>query len=263
MFGSFQFTPIVRALLIINIAFFFIDKFVFGLTDLFGLRYVLSENFHVFQIFTYMFLHADFGHVFFNMFALFMFGPMLEHFWGPKKFLIFYLVTGLGAAFIYSLVTFYKMYELQNAISVYVANPNPDAFVIFVNKFGLRNFNFVNEFAQNSSDPLLINRSLQFVNEVFIVKSNVPMIGASGAVFGILMAYGMTFPQTELFIFPLPFPIKAWVYVTCYGIIELYSGVRASEGDNVAHFAHLGGMIFAFIMIRMWRKKNSNYGEYY
>jgi len=262
MFRNFQFTPVVKALLILNLVVFALGKFVFDLTPLFGLRYVLSQNFHVFQFFTYMFLHADFGHVFFNMFALFVFGPMLEHFWGAKKFLIFYVVTGIGAGVIYSLITFYQMYELQHAISVYASNPNPDAFVIFVNKFGFNSYSFVNAFAQNPNDSEFISKSINIANEIFVLKSNVPLIGASGAVFGILMAYGMTFPQTELFIFPLPFPIKAWVYVTVYGIIELYSGVRATEGDNVAHFAHIGGMLFAFVMIRMWRKKGSGYDYY-
>lgn len=255
-----MFTPVVRALLVLNLVVFVLDKFIFDLTPLFGLRYVLSNNFHLFQFFTYMFLHADFGHVFFNMFALFMFGPMLEHFWGPKKFLVFYIITGIGAGFIYSLITFYQMYDLQGAISAYAANPSPDAFTIFINKYanGIYhlNYKFINAFAENPTDPQFIKESLSFTADLFARKSNVPLIGASGAVFGILMAFGMTFPHTELFIFPLPVPIKAWVYVTVYGIIELYSGVHATEGDNVAHFAHVGGMIFAYVMIRMWRKKD-------
>jgi membrane associated rhomboid family serine protease len=219
--------------------------------------------FYPFQFFTYMFLHADFSHVFFNMFALFMFGPLLERFWGPKKFLAFYLITGIGAGFIYSCITFYQMYDLHSAIQAYIAAPGPDAFTVFMNKYAqgqyMANYGFINSFAENPTDEGFIKESIDFTQMLFQRKANVPMIGASGAVFGILMAFGMLFPNTELFIFPLPIPIKAWLYVTVYGIIELYSGVRGAEGDNTAHFAHIGGMIFAYIMIKLWRENRQDF----
>lgn len=260
---NFFFTPVVKNLLILNLVVFVIDKFVFPLTDLFGLRYILSTMFYPFQFFTYMFLHADFSHVFFNMFALFMFGPLLERFWGPKKFLAFYLITGIGAGFIYSCITFYQMYDLHSAIQAYIAAPGPDAFTVFMNKYAqgqyMANYGFINSFAENPTDEGFIKESIDFTQMLFQRKANVPMIGASGAVFGILMAFGMLFPNTELFIFPLPIPIKAWLYVTVYGIIELYSGVRGAEGDNTAHFAHIGGMIFAYIMIKLWRENRQDF----
>lgn len=266
MFGGFMFTPVVRALLTINMAVFIISQFIFDLTPIFGLRYVLSQQFHLFQFVTYMFLHADFGHVFFNMFALFVFGPMLENHWGSKKFLMFYLVTGIGAGLIYSAISFYQMYDLQMAINQYAANPNPDSFTVFMNKYAnstyLKNYGFINGYAADPTNTEYIKQSIEFANHLFARKAYAPLIGASGAVFGILMAFGMSFPQAELFILFIPFPIKAWVYVTVYGIIELYSGVRAAENDNVAHFAHIGGMIFAFVLIRLWRKKNT-YNDYY
>lgn len=262
---NFNITPVVKALLLINLLVFVADAFIFSFTPLFGLRYILSPNFHGFQFVTYMFLHANFSHVFFNMFALFMFGPLLESFWGSKKFMIFYFVTGIGAGVVYSLITFYQMWDLQQAITAYIANPNPDSFTIFFNKYAGGSFNvnyrFINAFAENPESQDYIKESVIFVTDLFNAKSNVPMIGASGAVFGILMAYGMTFPNSEMYLFPIPIPIKAWVYVTFYGIIELYQGVKAAENDNVAHFAHLGGMIFAFIMIRLWRDKSQN--DYY
>lgn len=260
---NISFTPIVRILLILNLAVFVIDHFIFPLTDLFGLRYLLSTKFYPFQFFTYMFLHADFGHVFFNMFALIMFGPLLEKYWGPNKFLAFYIITGLGAGFIYSCITFYSMYDLHNAILSYIANPTPDTFTIFMNKHAsgqyYANYGFINSYAANPTDGNYIKESIEFVNLLFQRKANIPMIGASGAIFGILMAFGMLFPNSELYLFPLPIPIKAWLYVTLYGIIELYSGVRGSEGDNTAHFAHIGGMIFAFIMIKLWKEKSQHF----
>jgi membrane associated rhomboid family serine protease len=211
-----------------------------------------------------MFLHHDFSHVFFNMFALLMFGPILEEFWGPKKFLTFYLVTGVGAGFFYSIINFIQLYDLQNAISAYIINPTPDALTIFINKHGASInkdvlYEFLSAFKNDATNSVYIKESIQFINGIYQAKSAFQMVGASGAVFGILMAFGLSFPQMELYIFPLPIPIKAWIYVTVYGLIELYSGVHAQAGDNVAHFAHIGGMIFAFIMIQLWKKKEENY----
>ncbi|MDX2190631.1 MAG: rhomboid family intramembrane serine protease [Bacteroidota bacterium] len=260
---NFSITPAVRNLLLINLVVFITDKFVFDLTNLFGLRYIYGSEFYPFQFFTYMFLHADFSHIFFNMFALFMFGPLLERFWGPKKFLIFYIITGIGGGVIYSIITFYNMYDLQSAINLYLQDPNPDKFTIFMDKYAKgiyhANYNFINRFAENPTDQGMIQESIDFVKVLFDRKANAPLIGASGCVFGVLMAFGMLFPNTELFIFPLPVPIKAWLYVTFYGLIELYAGVRAQEGDNVAHFAHIGGMVFAYIMIRLWKSRRDEF----
>ncbi|MDX2195377.1 MAG: rhomboid family intramembrane serine protease [Cytophagales bacterium] len=253
-----MFTPVVRALLVTNLAFFLVDTFVFPLTNLFGLRYIFSVLFFPFQFATYMFLHADFSHILFNMLALFNFGPMLERFWGPKKFLTFYLVCGIGAGIVYEGINFYQLYRLQGQINLYAQNPTPDNFAAFMKNNSetgyMLSYDFIREFSENPESNDYVSQSIRHINDLFIRKSNAPLIGASGAVFGILMAFGMMFPQSELFLFPLPIPIKAWVYVTVFGIFELYLGVRASEHDNVAHFAHIGGMIFAYIMIVMWRK---------
>jgi membrane associated rhomboid family serine protease len=260
---NFSITPVVKNLLILNLIVFVIDHFVFPLTNMFGLRYIMASTFYPFQFFTYLFLHADFSHVFFNMFALFMFGPLLERFWGPKKFLIFYVVTGLGAGFIYSCISYYQMYDLHQAILTYTANPSPDGFTIFMSKYAngmyYNNYTFINAFAENPTSENYISESIEFMNQLFYQKSNVPMIGASGSVFGVLMAFGMLFPNSEMYIFPLPVPIKAWIYVTIYGIIELYSGVRGAEGDNTAHFAHIGGMIFAYLLIRIWKENRNDF----
>lgn len=258
---NFMLTPAVRSLLMINAASYLISAFIFPpLSGYFGLRYIFSANFYPFQLVTYMFLHADFMHLFFNMFALFMFGPIIERFWGTKRFITFYIVCGLGAGFIYSLATLYSMYDLQLAINAYISNPTPDTFTVFAKIYAegsyYANIQFLNAFAENPDNENLVRESIRFVEDLFTRKSNIPMVGASGCVFGILMAFGLLFPQMELFIFPLPIPIKAWLYVAVYGVLELYQGVHAEDGDNVAHFAHIGGMIFAYILIRIWRNQD-------
>jgi hypothetical protein len=146
-----------------------------------------------------MFTHVEFNHLFFNMFALFMFGATLENYWGQKRYLTYYLVTGIGAGLIQILV-------------------------------------------------LLLQG----------VTSPIPTIGASGAVFGLLLAFGMLFPNTPLYLMFIPIPIKAKYMVLGYGLIELFFGVAGFRMDNVAHFAHLGGMLFGIVLILYWRKKDMN-----
>jgi membrane associated rhomboid family serine protease len=162
-----------------------------------------------------MFLHDpySFSHVFFNMFAVFMFGRTLEDIWGPKRFLSYYLITGIGAAIVQIVILYLRI---------------------------------------SASVP----------SEMFYAVNSIT-VGASGAVFGILLAFGMLFPNAQLFIIPFPFPIKAKWFVIGYGLLELFFGVSNRVGDNVAHFAHLGGMLFGILMILYWRKKDRGYGRYY
>ncbi len=162
---------------------------------------VASDYFMPHQIITHMFMHGSIGHLFFNMFAVFMFGRTLETVWGPRKFLTYYLLTGIGAGLTQLLVT-------------------------------------------------------------AIAGSMVPTVGASGAVFGILVAFGMMFPNAQLFIIPFPFPIKAKWLVIGYGLFELLSGITNNADDNVAHFAHLGGLLTGVIILLIWRYKNKRNGYY-
>lgn len=211
---------VTKNLLIIN-GIIWLAQFVLlrrsdiDLTQFFGLHFPASDYFRIYQLVTYMFLHDPFSisHVFFNMFALFMFGRTLEQVWGPKRFLTYYMVTGIGAGLIQLLVLYIR---IQAVIP-------PEMF--------------------------------SMVNSV--------TVGASGAVFGILLAFGMLFPNAQLFIIPFPFPIKAKWFVIGYGLLELVFGVANRTGDNVAHFAHLGGMIFGIIMILYWRRKDKQHGRYY
>ena len=219
--------PITKNLLIINVLCFFgalvARRYGMDLNDMLGLHFVLASDFKPFQLVTYMFMHADFQHIFFNMFAVWMFGRTLEMVMGPKRFLIYYMVCGIGAGFVQEIVQ-YADYALH--LSHY-AGVNTGLSVI----------------------PMA-----EFLNMMTTV-------GASGAVYGILLAFGMLFPNSQMFVFPIPFPIKAKFFVIGYAVIELLSGLGAS-GDGIAHFAHLGGMIFGFFMIMHWRKKNNN-GQFY
>lgn len=190
-----------------------------------GLHFFLAGDFNVAQLITYMFMHAGFTHLFFNMFAVWMFGRLLEQVWGPKRFLFYYLVCGIGAGLIQELVQ-YIHYE--TVLSAY--------------------------------DSVSTGYSVIPMKEYLNMMTTV---GASGAVYAILLGFGMSFPNQPLFIFPLPFPIKAKYFVIGYAVIELYSGLANNAGDNVAHFAHLGGMIFGILLIMYWRKKNRGNGNYY
>jgi len=217
-----QMPAVTKNLLIINILCFaacvVLEKYNLEFTQLFGLHFALSEQFQLWQPLTYMFMHAGFAHLFFNMFALWMFGRTLEMVWGPKRFLIYYLVCGLGAALAQELVQFIQYFALL---------PNLQ------------------------SGDLSAAYSYQ-------VLMQIPTIGASGAVYGILLAFGMLFPNERMFIFPLPMPIKAKWFVMAYAAIELFQGLGASSADNVAHFAHLGGMFFGFFLILYWKRNGNN-----
>lgn len=185
------------------------------LTSLLGLHFFLAEDFHFFQFFTYMFLHGGFSHIFFNMFALWMFGAVVEWVWGPKKFLFYYISCGIGAGFIQELAQ-YINYSVE----------------------GLAAYEYVKIGTQQMTTDAYLNLWTT--------------IGASGAVYAILLAFGMIFPNERLFIIPFPFPIKAKWLVIGYIAIELFSAL-SGPGDGVAHTAHLGGMLFGFIMIRYWQ----------
>lgn len=212
---------ITKNLLIINILFFFgtvvAKNYNIDLIKLLGLHFFMADDFNPIQLISYMFLHANFGHVFFNMFAVWMFGRILEEVWGAKRFLIYYLVCGIGAGIIQEVV---QLVHYEMVLSSY----------------------------ENVNIGTAIIPMAEYLNLMTTV-------GASGAVYGILLAFGMLFPNQPLFIFPLPMPIKAKYFVIGYAVIELYLGLANNQGDNVAHFAHLGGMIFGFFMIKYWRKK--------
>jgi membrane associated rhomboid family serine protease len=220
-----------KNLLVINVLAFLatwvLEKSGINLTALGGLHFFLASDFHFYQFFTYMFLHAGFTHILFNMFALWMFGSVIERVWGPKKFLFYYIVCGIGAGLVQELVQ-YVDYYMQ----------------------GLSAYEYVSVGDTRMSMAAYLNLRTT--------------IGASGAVYGILLAFGMIFPNERLFIIPFPFPIKAKWLIVGYIAIEFFSAM--GQNDGVAHMAHLGGMLFGFLLIRYWQKhpdSSQRYGRSY
>jgi len=233
--------PVVKNLIIINALMLFVT-YVLGLKgiDLYkilGLHYYASPDFRPYQLVTHLFMHGDIWHLVFNMFSLWMFGRVLESVWGPRRFFIYYFVTGLGAAFLHTFVNFL---EFQ-----YIASKMSHEDVQMVLSQGTEIFHQGKNFSDVAAGKL---------NMIL----NIPTVGASGAVFGILLGFGMLFPNTELMLLFPPIPIKAKYFVLGYGAIELFSGITGS-GSNIAHFAHLGGMLFGFILIKYWNTKTKNF----
>jgi len=258
--------PVVKNLLIINGLFFlatisFQSAFGIDLENLLGLHYFQSELFRPYQYVTYMFLHANVSHIFFNMFALWMFGYLLENVWGPKRFLTYYMITGIGAALVQTFVNWLDISSIQVAAEAYQNAPSIDAFIAFVRNHYPNYYEaegtilqFIQTWNLDKTNPAYLNQSVEYIGQLIRMQMDVPTIGASGAVYGILLAFGMMFPNMLVFIYFL-FPIKAKWIVILYGVIELVSGLSSNPNDNVAHFAHLGGMIFGFFLILYWRKK--------
>lgn len=262
----FRLTPVVKNLLIINIVVFILQYMLSSMdfTGLISLWIIESDNFKPYQYFSYMFAHGSFGHILFNMLGLVFLGPLLEQFWGPKRFLIFYLVTGIGAGVLYSGIEYWRTSELEKDVTNYILEPTPDNFSLFVDEhsryFRSTVYDFANDFSKNPDDPYYISESKTVVKSTYQnLLNGSSMLGASGAIYGILMAFGLLFPNTQLMLLIPPVPIKAKYLVLILGGIALYSGLNQDSGDNVAHFAHLGGMIFAFIMIKLWQKDRNKF----
>ena len=209
--------PVVKHLLIINVLMYLatitLPRFNIDLTDILGLHFFKASDFRIYQLITYMFMHGNFGHLFFNMFALWMFGNTLENIWGSKRFLLFYMVCGIGAGLCQELVQY-----IQYSTS-------------------LANYSTVNLGGHIVTMDAYLNM--------------MTTVGASGAIYGLLLAFGMMFPNSMIYLYFL-FPIKAKWFVIGYAVIELVSGL--SGGGNVAHFAHLGGMLFGLLLILYWNK---------
>ncbi len=260
-------TPVVRNLLLINVVLYFVDSLLDGMPNHYLSFYsYLSDKFAPYQLFTYMFLHGGFFHLLSNMFGLFIFGPLLERFWGGQKFLAFYLITGVGAGVIYSLVNLYEFEKLESSVDQYIESPAPDVFFAFLRDY-YPNYtmdNRINEiaigYAENPESSNYEEGSVAVVRGLSQRTINdSSMLGASGAVFGILLAFGMLFPNTELLLLFPPMPVKAKYLVAFYGIYTIFAGIEKAPGDNVAHFAHLGGMIVAFILIKIWQSDRRNF----
>ena len=217
--------PVVKNLLIINVllylATFTMNRFHIDLTDYLGLHFFMASDFKAYQLITYMFMHGNFEHLFFNMFALWMFGNTLENMWGSKRFLLFYMVCGIGAGLCQEVVQYIQ---------------------------------YITSLAQYDSVNFGGGQVISMANYLNLLNT----VGASGAIYGLLLAFGMMFPNSMIYLYFFV-PIKAKWFVIGYAVIELVSGFIG--GGNVAHFAHLGGMLFGLILILVWKKKGKLYGE--
>jgi membrane associated rhomboid family serine protease len=240
---QFKLLPeVIKNLLIIN-GLFFLASVVFGnvfgtdLTRLLGVYLPQSEQFMPFQIVTHMFMHGNLGHIFFNMFALWMFGNALENVWGPKRFLIYYFVTGLGAALLHLGIQYWEYSSLISQLT--------EGEVQTVLREGASLW----ETGRNYTNPIMGQANALL---------NSPTVGASGAVFGVLLAFGMLFPNQYIYIY-FVLPVKVKYFVAVYGALELYNGIANDPASNVAHFAHLGGMLFGFLLLRYWKKNNGTF----
>lgn len=239
--GFFGLPPVVKNLIMINVLMLLANyaaKSVFhtDLVTILGMYFPKSEQFRPLQIVTHMFMHGGrdggFMHLFFNMFALYMFGGVLEKVWGPKRFLIYYFVCGLGAVVVHESVIAYEYNKFVHLL-------NPDQLQIVLNEGTA----YLNEGKVFSDETM---QSLQLL-------LNTPTVGASGAIFGVLLAFGVLFPNTQLMLLFPPIPIRAKYFVIIYGAIELYLAFT-QPGSNIAHAAHLGGMLFGYLLILYWRK---------
>lgn len=238
---------VTKNLLIINTLMYLgtlvAESYGIDLSRYLGLHFVLSEEFNAAQLITYMFMHGGISHLFFNMFALWMFGSVLEQVWGPRRFLFYYLLCGIGAGLVQEAVTAVHYLYIESGL--------PLEAVEVVRRDGAA----VLRQGMNYQDSTLAALNLAL---------NIGTVGASGAIYAILLGFGMLFPNQPIYLMFLPIPIKAKYIVMGYALIELYSGFINNPEDNVAHFAHLGGMIFGFILITYWRKRNKGggYGYY-
>lgn len=218
--------PVTRNIIIINFLIWIISElspdFMY---EKFALFYPKSQYFHWWQFVTHMFMHGGFWHVFFNMFTLYMFGSVLERVWGPKKYLLFYFVTGLGAAALHTGVEWIQCLHWEHIVNTGAA-----------------------------ADAIAANRSIQAL-------CMTPTVGASGAIYGLLLGYAMLFPDSRMTLLFPPITLKAKWFVLIFAVIELLTGVTG-VGGGIAHFAHLGGMLFGLILILWWKKGNKMYTYY-
>lgn len=269
--GSFQILPtVVKNLIIINaimaFAQFVLAERGIDLADYLGLHYWRSPLFRPWQLITHLFMHGSaysvnmtFLHLFSNMFSLWIFGSVLENYWGAQRFLTFYLICGCGAAMLHLFVLGYEFSTFEQAFYNYRENIGLDKYNLFIQQQSLDQYELFTRFRlfweSNPACADCADKSIEFINQYRDRMLNEATVGASGAVFGILFAFGYLFPNTLLYIYFL-FPIKAKYFIGLYAIFELYSGIRNSAGDNVAHFAHLGGMLVAFILLKVWKHRN-------
>ncbi len=262
----FNLTPTVRNLLIANIILFVLQDNLLPQLTQFGSLFPLgSPYFQAWQFITYMFLHGSWTHLLFNMFGLISFGPMLEQRWGGQRFLTFWLICGFGAGVLYEGTRFYESARMETLRTEFLAHPTGGDLAEFFRMYDPNAQGYeilAAALTRNPNSAELRQSAVQAVDGVVNDVRNSPsggMLGASGALFGVLMAFAYLFPNTKLIIFPLPIPLAAKYVIFGYAALELYQGVHRVPGDNVAHFAHLGGLIIGFVVLKIWERTNPDF----
>lgn len=258
----FRLTPVVQTLLLINIAIFAVPYLVGGgallneITDDLALRSFNSPKFKIYEIVTYMFMHGGWQHLFFNMLGLAFIAPMLEQVWGSQKFLLYYMVCGIGAGILYLAVNYFQLNAMQADLEVFMADSTPANFADFIRRHSVQPpeayLDLINRFSAHRNDPTVVEYFREAAIDIYKARLDIPMVGASGAIYGVLLAFGILFPNLTMMLFPLPIPVKAKYLVLGYGAMALYGLYQNAPSDNVAHMAHLGGMVVGLALLLIW-----------
>jgi membrane associated rhomboid family serine protease len=255
---------VIKNLLIINVLVFLAQSTIgsggsINMEALFGLHHIKSPLFQPWQIITHLFLHGNLMHLVYNMFALWMFGSELEDMWGPKRFLTFYFLCGIGAALIQLMWLWFQWHDLVNQFYAIRLHPTAESFVAFYNRYGLNNIQGAASALKNYlSDPgnaVSESRVLQYMSAFTYSVLSEPTIGASGAVFGVLAAYVYLFPNRQLYLYFVVAVKAKWIGLA-YFAFEIFSAFQNSPSDNIAHWAHIGGGLVGFLLVLTWNKKD-------
>ncbi len=256
-------TPVVKQLLIINVIVYLASMFLENF-DL-ALYFPGSPSFQPYQLITHFFMHGSIGHIFFNMFALVMFGSTLEARWGPKRFLFFYFFCAIGAAALYLGYDYYSYTQMEYAIEAFRNSPNLESFNAFFDRVNPKMLNpeSIAALKDGLFEGLPPEVATQVTSEMegilLKLQTENAAVGASGAIYGLLMAFGLIFPNVELMLIFLPIPIKAKYFIPVLMLAELFLGMNNFSWDNIAHFAHIGGALFGLLLILYWRKFDPDY----
>lgn len=241
---------VTRNLLILNVLMFLVTLYFqsqnIDLYSILGMHYLNSPLFEPYQLISHIFMHADIMHLFFNMFGLVMFGGFLERLWGPRRFFFFYMASAVGALLLYNSIGVIELMELKRQLAAAGSLGELDKFI--------REFPTLRMAAEQLSSTPLSNLETRY-----LLESYSTMFGASGAVFGVMSGFAILFPNTEMYIYFIPIPIKAKYLIGGYFVYELYRSIYQEAGDNVAHLAHVGGAVIGAIIVLYWRRKSKNF----
>lgn len=249
----FRLTPAIKLLLLINIAFFAVKSLLPSLhmDTILGLHNPGSDYFQFWQPLTHVFMHADLSHIFLNMLGLVIFGVALEERWGQRKFILYFMVCALGGAALFLATNYYELLQLKKLINAYTSQPDFENLKFLAHKIPQIGFNL--DEAQKHwmiSPELFSAETTKITNDYYKAVLDVPCVGASGGVYGVLLAYGMLFP------FSMLFGIPARIAVALFAIGAILQAIENNPNDSVAHFAHLGGMLFGYLLLKIWNENN-------